>query len=54
MCVEQQFAVIVTGRGKMDDEGDHPLSSESAIKTHPRSVISRSRSTLSLHRAYGK
>jgi len=34
---------MVTGRGKRDDEGHHPLASGSAVEIHPRSVISRRR-----------
>lgn len=54
MCVEQQLAIIVTGRGKMDDQDDHPLSSGSATETHPRTALFRSHSHLRLHEAYGK
>lgn len=46
MCVEQQLAIIVTGRGKTDNEGDCPLASGSGIQTHPRCAISRSYSPL--------
>lgn len=35
MCVEQQLAIIVTGRGKMDEQDDCPLASGSATETHP-------------------
>lgn len=54
MCVERQLAIIVTGRGEMDDEDDRPLASGSAIETHPRSAISRSYSPLRLRRAHEK
>lgn len=53
MCVEQQLAIIVTGKGKMDDQDDRPLASGSATETHPRSAIFKSHSPLRLHEAYG-
>lgn len=54
MCVEQQLAIIVTGRGKMDDQDDRPFASGSASETHPRSTLFKSHPPLRLHEAYGK